>query len=82
MHIKEVEGSIVIPLQNGNDVILPTQLRYKVDFDYWQLGDGSEEASFLSWAGYDIERYVYRISQEFRDEVLKLSVTQWNPNIC
>eukprot|EP00526_Cylindrotheca_closterium_P000175 CAMPEP_0113655450 /NCGR_PEP_ID=MMETSP0017_2-20120614/29721_1 /TAXON_ID=2856 /ORGANISM="Cylindrotheca closterium" /LENGTH=379 /DNA_ID=CAMNT_0000568715 /DNA_START=202 /DNA_END=1337 /DNA_ORIENTATION=+ /assembly_acc=CAM_ASM_000147 len=74
--------SIVIPLQNGEDITIPGQLRYETGYSHWQVADGSEEVEFLSWAGFDNERYVYRISQEFDDEVLQLSVTQWDPHTC
>ncbi|CAJ1953907.1 unnamed protein product [Cylindrotheca closterium] len=82
MNINQVEGSIVIPLQNGKHIILPPQLRYKVNYGGWQVADGRERASFFDWAGSNNERCVYRISEEFDDDVLQLSVRQWDPYTC
>jgi len=90
----DAEGSIVIPLQNGEEITIPGQLRYK-EGDHWRLPDmelGCEEdgrrrlldmddveKSFSSWACCRNRNYVYDISQEFHDEVLHLSVLQLYP---
>lgn len=76
MDVHDVEGS--------NVITIPGQLRYRVDDYYdnnWLIGN--EEASFHSWAGSsEDDCLVYRISQDFNNEILDICITQWDPHTC